>query len=249
MAKRWSQPSNSRFRVWPDPEDHYDAQELAQNWDTLDAILGAPSSGQWPPTEGRGGGIYAEVKRIKDSAIPLGAIFPWFRASASIPLPSKFAVCDGSTLTPAQHDWGTGANVVLPDLRNAFIMGADIYGKEGPTEGQTGGSNRHILNLPQMPAHKHALSGHTGWSPGVFTWYYQKGGGPGVTEQTYPTYVDGFKVDYIGSPSSHHSTGGGGWGYGQHRHNLTIASQGSDEPHENRPRYVGLIYIIKVKHG
>lgn len=70
MADRWSNPSGGlgvhRFRVWPAGSDSYDHVELAQNFDTLDALLGIPDSGSWPPTTGVNGGIYALIKDLRD---------------------------------------------------------------------------------------------------------------------------------------------------------------------------------------
>src|SRR5262245_9108077 len=70
MADRWSNPSGSvgvhRFRVWPSGTDSYDHVELAANWDKLDAMIGEPPSGDWPPSEGVNGGIYALIKALQD---------------------------------------------------------------------------------------------------------------------------------------------------------------------------------------
>jgi len=261
--------------------------EFASNWDKVDAIFGIPDSGEWPV-----GGIYREVKRASDEAIPLGMIFPWFRPSLVVPLPSGYVVADGSTLTAAQHDFPGGGNVTIPDLRNRFVLGAD-YSKEigeagapadsplvtlptgapGP-QGQ-GGTNAVSLETKHLPKHSHT-GGWSGWSPIIMTWYFQDStfeiqknapklldsrdeaiarcGPPGCyydPERVAPWYpAEGNFESIRWSKGVHYSAGVGGYNIAQHRHKLTnISSVGSNAVHENRPRYIGLIWLIKVKNG
>jgi hypothetical protein len=88
-----------------------------------------------------------------------------------------------------------------------------------------------------MAAHKHSGS-KTGWSPLALHWYTEQG-----LAQTY-----GAETEKWG-PGNATGTGVGGWQPGQHRHLMnSLTSVGSSEPHENRPAYVGLIWICKVKN-
>lgn len=263
----------------------YDHQEFYENWDKVDAIFGGPETGEWP-----NGGIYGEIQAAYDGAIPLGMLFPWFRPSLVVPFPDGYVVADGSTLTASEHDFPNGGNVVLPDLRNRFVLGAD-YNKEigeaasnveSSSEGSTGapgpqgmgGSNAVTLEVKHLPNHSHS-GGFTGWSPAILTWYYQnstyevqknapkyldtrdeaiaKCGKPGCyydperTAPWYPAYGNFESVRW--SKGVHYSAGGGGFNISQHRHSLSnISSSGSGGAHENRPRYIGLIWLIKVKN-
>lgn len=290
MADRWSEPSGSlgtnRFRVWPLGTDSYSHADMASNWDKLDAILGVPSTGVWPPD----GGLYGAITTAKAAAVPLGALFPFYRPDISVSLPSDAVVADGSTLNDTQHDFGTG-DVTIPDLRNRFILGADpgkdvgesaadagsvgadaASGAPGPQA--TGGTNAVVLTKDQIPSHTHSGS-VTGWSPVTMDWYFQQStlaaqavapvwidgrdeaiaqcgypGCPVYPERTAPIYPASENFNSVGwGTGVNHSTGAGGWRGGQHRHDISsLAAEGGGAVHENRPRYVGLIWLIKVKN-
>jgi len=265
----------------------YDHAEFASNWDKVDAIFGGPESGVWPS-----GGIYDEVKRASDGAIPLGLMFPWFRPSLVVPIPPGYVVADGTTLTPSQHSFPGGGNVTIPDLRNRFVLGAD-YTKEigeapadvesplaltsdgAPGPNATGGSNAVSVTTTQLPKHTHT-GGYTGWSPAIMTWYYQSStyeaqkvapqildnrdeaiarcGKPGCyhdPERTAPIYPRSENFNVVTwSKGAQYSSGDGGFIIGQHRHSFSsLSSSGSNAVHENRPRYIGLIWLIKVLNG
>jgi len=150
MADRWSNPSGSlgiqRFRVWPLGTDSYDHAELTSNFDKIDAIIGIPAVGDWPPTQGTNGGIYAEVLAAKAAAtlnaIPIGAMIPWFRPDATVPLPTGFVLADGSTVTKPNHGFTTIAgSIVVPDMRNKFVLGADYNFAVGQAGAAAGTAN------------------------------------------------------------------------------------------------------------
>lgn len=271
MSARWSNPSGSlgfdRFRVWPAGSDSYNFSELAANWDEADAIIGIPSSGNWPPSTGIDGGIYKEVKLLENNRVPIGACFPWFRPSVDVPLPAGCVVMDGSTVAESDHDFGIAGSVTLPDMRNAFVLGADIsltinqaaaavgnantenhLGAPGPQA--TGGENTHKLVAGEVPSHDHGSGGthsHTG----------STGPGSGVESAWWNLFGPGTgsSLKLVAS-----TEGGGGASTGvtgaSHTHPVSIAtggahthaSFGGDGVHENRPRWVGLIWLCKVKN-
>ena len=260
MADRWSNPSGSlgvhRFRVWPDSEDNYDHAELAQNWDTIDRIIGVPNDGtDWPATTGEGGGIYAEVQDLRLTILPVGFVVPWHRPSLAVPIPTGFEVCDGSVVAEADHDFGAIGDVTLPDLRNRFVVGAnpsttigqagvaathgDIDNEDGaPGPQGVGGENQHAVTVAEMASHRHAGS-KTGWSSLGLHWYTNTGSLETVESETI----------LVGA-SNATSTGQGGWNFGQHKHLInSLAAAGSSAVHENRPAYFGLIFLVKVKNA
>jgi len=256
MADRWSNPSGSRFRIWPSSTDSYDHLELAANWDKLDALIGIPTGGGWPPTEGVGGGIWLEIQKAKEAAVPLGVAIPWFRANTEMEVPDGYVLADGSTLQADEHQIpNVSGPYTVPDLRNRFVIGANANTTTGtpgvdptdslinsasgaPGPGGSGGENVTKLTISQMAAHKHTGS-LTGWSPILWTWYNNADGKQPAT--------DNYEVIRSGAGCST-GVGDGGMQFGQHRHSITLPEVGNDIPHENRPLYVGLVWIVKVRN-
>lgn len=242
MAVRWSNPSGGagfqRFRVWPAGTDSYSHTDLSNNFDTLDGILGNSPDANWPPSTGMNGGIYKEVALLqKNVKSELGQVFPWFRPTLALAIPVGCAVCDGSVLQPSDHDFPGGGTVTLPNLLNSFWVGADpakSIGTPGAAVGASGhddatgapgpqgagGLNQITQLIEQMPSHDHGgITGDTGFNN---------------------QRVDAaFQVNVLlgnvlnGEQASHHHT---------------IAAQGGGSPMENRPRYVGLIPLCRVKY-
>lgn len=151
-----------------------------------------------------------------NAMVPTGAIIMW----SGNTLPAGWAYCDGTA--------------GRPDLRGRFIVGYDPGSPTAPavlsgtatanvtnygTIGNRGGENAHVLNVPEMPGHTHNVSASSPESSFNF-------GGPGNT--------------WIGNGTS----------YSGDPYNLTIniseTSKGGDQPHESRPPYYVLAYIIKL---
>jgi hypothetical protein len=79
-----------------------------------------------------------------------------------------FEICDGRTLNASQQDINPGSTYPLPDLRNKFILGADITKAAGNTGDFTvsgfggapgpkgvGGSQSKLLATTELPSHTH----------------------------------------------------------------------------------------------
>lgn len=256
MADRYSSPTPStatanRFRVWPAGSDSYDHAELAGNWDKLDAIIGAPSDGSaWPPTPwGADGGLYKITTLLSKNDTPVGTVSYWFRPSVAVPLTviynAGWAVCDGLTLTASQHSFpGIATSVTLPNLINKFVLGADFgktIGESGvavsnanidatagaPGPQGTGGTNQSTLSISQIPAHDHGGGNHTH----LFRRQVIQLDAANAERYNYLFDVrDAYTHETATQPSGN-----------------IISSQGSGAAHENRPAYIGLIPIIKVK--
>ena len=129
--------------------------------------------------------------------VPLGTVLDWWRPPpGTTPVPAGFEICNGQTLTAnhttaavaGNHQFRDASNqpitgsITLPDLRNKFIIGADILTADGTASsagdgtaistaqhpnapgirGIGGGNSAHGHNVP---AHRHAISdpghGHT----------------------------------------------------------------------------------------
>jgi len=206
--------------------------------------------------------------------MPIGAVIAWFRADESIDIPDGFNVCDGTVLTAGNHDFAVGGSVTMPDLRNRFILGADAsksIGTAGAAVGSgsiddssgapgpqgTGGSNQNTLTTSTIPSHAHtattATSGnhthsindpmhahgaHKEYASNTSILYDQSG-------QKFGT--SGAVINFL--PWIDESpTGISLYAAGSHTHTITVSNTGGGSPHENRPRWMGLIYICKVKN-
>lgn len=87
---------------------------------------------------------------VSRQLIPIGAVIDWWRPNSSVSVPSGFVVCSGGTISSANHDFGTGASINVPDLRNKFILGASTATTEGvaATAGAAGASEADPTNAP-----------------------------------------------------------------------------------------------------
>lgn len=69
---------------------------------------------------------------VRRQITQVGEVIEWWRPVSQVPLPAGFLPCDGRTVPAAEHDFadatGTRLNIpiTLPDLRNQFVVGADV---------------------------------------------------------------------------------------------------------------------------
>ena len=131
--------------------------------------------------------------------VPQGAILMWSGSVASVP--SGWTLCDGSTKAKAD---GSG-NVVVPDLRGKFIVGAggsyspaDTGGAASNTPTITVTNAATVLTATQIPAHTHTATvtdpghSHTVSDPGHAHSFNQNGGN---------TNQAGASGNYSGAPA------------------------------------------------
>ena len=177
------------------------------------------------------------------SSVPKGTILPWYGSSHSVP--KGYALCDGQNGTP--------------DLRGRFLVGVD-----GSTYklGSKGGEEKHKLIGAELPSQ---ASDFVGWYLGGI--YY---GHKGSNKHSVPIFCDAGdcsavniynyagKPEYITtgprpslkttsafcieeSPGSDNTT--------QRMFFYPFSSGlklGNDQPHENRPPYFAVQYIMKL---
>lgn len=103
----------------------------------------------------------------------------------------------------------------LANAEGRFIIGRGTLGSDTYSLGGTGGSARHTLTVSEMPSHDHDV-GIPGWTP---------------------SYVE---FDYVGGSGSLGGVKGDGRGPF-----LDIYPRGGNQPHENRPPYLALLYCQK----
>ena len=187
---------------------------------------------------------------------PIGSIQMW----PSDTLPTGYHLCDGSSLNISDYPelykvlgttyGGSGTSFKLPNIQGSFVAGkgANDYN----TLGATGGANKVALGISEMPKHNHNSSSST--SDGEIS----ISGGEHAHKGAYKSFQDKGNRDY-GYPyitqSGDNGTHDVPWNVGstgEHSHKVKLYARGGGNngatvAHENRPPFIVLNYIIKVK--
>lgn len=158
-----------------------------------------------------------------DISVPKGSIIPWYGDKANIP--DGFALCDGTKGTP--------------DLRNRFIVGAGGAYKLA----NTGGENTVKLNATQVGSHYHRFGYHSDNNTG----YFLTSAGSFV-KAPLESWVRAGKWNGSGGGGYNGWDGGNGTNFGKGQNLVTsnAVATAAQQPHENRPPYYALFYIMKV---
>lgn len=139
----------------------------------------------------------------------------------------------------------------VPDLRGRFALGSNATAvaenaQEGDSAynsalsvynlGSLGGEERHTLTTSEMPSHNHGAGTLATSSAGSHTHGYLK---PTTGTDT----MSGGDTHYINAANDTTTSAG------DHTHTIngSVASAGSNTPHNNMPPYVAVRYIIKAK--
>lgn len=181
------------------------------------------------------------------SGIPVGSVISWWRPDANMPLPSDgWVIADGSVVTDSSSPlYGT----TLPDLRDKFVMGVSAA-----AIGQTGGTN--TLNLShqhQVDGHTHTIPNHAHSDGGLYAYValeddraYVIRSGPGFSS-TNANYTSTSHTNTHITDSSADIGGITGYWSGTSGSSLPMTSSILSSTTENRPAYVGLVYLVKIK--
>lgn len=166
-----------------------------------------------------------EAIAAAQALIPIGAILP----SVGGPAPAGWAVCNGQAISRTTYaelfrligtKYGSTStdNFKVPDLSDRFIVGV------GPRSaiGDVGGEASVTLTTGQLPVHSHDITGKADQA---------RVSGVGM----YKSNVSGGTGWQVLSTTENGSTSG-----------LVTTSVGSGQPHENRPPFFVLQYIIRT---
>jgi len=145
-------------------------------------------------------------------------------SGGTVNVPSGWALCNGQNGTP--------------DLRDRFVVCAGgSYGV-----GDIGGATTVSLSWEQMPAHTHGFSGTTNATgnhqhpiphmESIVPW----GQAASTSSDRYLDTSGGSFPDELTGPSGSHA----------HSFSGTTENAGVGNPHENRPPYYALAYIMKL---
>ena len=171
---------------------------------------------------------------------PSGGIVMWNGSALNIP--SGWALCDGTNGTP--------------DLRDRFIVGAG----RNYSPNAIGGADSVSLTQGQMPSHSHS---GTALENG---WHTHTASSKAYIDSTKVFTYGGDAVGAHGYTNTDVAIGGAGahihsvtiYSGGNHSHTLsvsvdsvsdhthTISAEGGGQPHENRPPFYALCFIMKT---
>ena len=205
--------------------------------------------------------LMAEVESLKQQIAglvpaPVGSIQMW----PSDTLPNGYHLCDGSSLNKNEYPslyavlgttyGGSGNSFNLPDMQGLFVAGKGANGYDALNA--KGGANKVALAYSEMPKHNHNSSTST-TDGDVIT---GTNGGHSHTLSENANYSGGSKEGHgIASSTGHaeilrqnQTTSQSG----SHYHTVSLKARGGDVngntvAHENRPPFIVLNYIIKVK--
>lgn len=204
------------------------ANWLDRGVDPLDEVTDA----DWDTIEKLVGNVYEALMN------PLvGMIFPLITATA----PANMLLCDGTAYLRADYPQLYAAldsafiidsnNFFVPDLRGRVIIGTGTGPGLSPyVVGATGGEEKHALTQIEGPSHAHTITdpGHTHGPVSPATVFVGRHSG-GSTDWIRATA--GASFDQMTQTAS--STTG-----------ITMASSGSNVPHNNIQPYVSLNYGV-----
>jgi hypothetical protein len=190
--------------------------------------------------------------------LPIGSVIAWWRPNNTVTIPTGFASCDGSVVTSGNHDFGTGASITLPDLRNKFILGAnsaladDAAATAGDAVGNAPGIRGTGASHARNIQHSHTVNNHTHTveNPLVLVsgeiYMRESNTMNGAVHTDNPT---NWVWDPSGSNVQAHTN--------QAFERWFITSDGATPGTNNqlgsaqdiKPLYVGLLYIMKIKRN
>lgn len=178
---------------------------------------------------------------IEEKLVPIGVVQMW--AGLADKIPNNYLLCNGASFDIEKYPElykvvGTSFNsnsvppkqFRVPDLRRRFVTGYDNNYTEYNTIGKTGGEASHTLSESEIPSHSH----------NVDDYYYIENGNTIKGRNIY-----GSSMSIGGKNTGSKSTDEDNNTILYKTHN-TWYSGGSD-PHENRPPFFVLAYIIKAK--
>lgn len=143
---------------------------------------------------------------------------------------SKYLLCDGRIVNSSEYPdlayyYGKekDATFRLPDLRKRFIVGYDNSVDDYNEIGKTGGIDKHKLTEAEMPAHKHIVP----WGENLNTAWQPDWGYPNDRFNNSRGYNAGTDNDNT-------------WPF--------TSPAGENVPHENRPPFYTLAFVVRVNY-
>lgn len=273
---------NMGLTSWDLTSDPYDHTQLAANFAAIDSHNHTAGKGAQIPTGGIQDGAITNSKlatnavstvKVQDGAItsikmdreyvhPLGEFMWWWRPNSSTDVPGGWVVCRGQVLTAAEHDFAGGGAITVPNVINAFILGADMSGtgntpSEPPAIGAAGGAHtRAFAHSHSVPAHYHGkgnlnipIGGFHGHN--LYTVESDEGTGfPGHAAVHSITYDQVYSMiqGMFHTHGTEEFAGNVGNTSGANGDGDITTSNGLTGVSDIRPGFVGFLPLLKVKH-
>ena len=153
-----------------------------------------------------------------------------------------WAICNGQNGTP--------------DLRGRFIVGVGRNGDPAYTGnttyqmGDAGGEEAHTLTREEMPAHNHNRSPYGGDDPRSVGWTAPRSHGHSLTHTGVVYGTNGNREGVLISNNRNEQVAAAQnlapLNASRTELSYAISSNGGDQPHENRPPYYALAYIMRL---
>lgn len=215
-----------------------------------------PAAGQSVPSSiirpDGGLGLGACGADITRQFIQIGQVIDWWRPANTppVPIPAGFEICDGHQVLAANHAFpGVAGDINVPDLRNMFILGATTAKADGAGAGGTdvatdapgirgtGGSQAHVLTPAQTAMKAHDHGGATGADRADHV--------HSTHGHTPPATIDGGSAYNVsGAVEAGANTSGRS---NVHDHIIPSTADANGAAHNNMPKFVGLLKLIKVR--
>lgn len=169
-------------------------------------------------------GEVTAAKFVGKGTIPIGGIIIWSGSISNIP--SGWTLCDGNNGTP--------------NLKDRFIIGS---GGTFATN-STGGAASVTVSSTQMPSHDHTGTANSvgNHRHSVVRDQEDNGGSNSAAYHGQHGTDDQYKLQRHSSDANRWNTSSAGG----HTHTFTSGNTGSSQPHENRPPYFALAYIMRI---
>jgi hypothetical protein len=194
-------------------------------------------------TEKIADGAITEAKLAPGVAVPVGSVISWWGNAASPP--SGWKVCDGTAVS----DTGSPLNgQSVPDLRNRFVRGASGDVRTTPVSG--GADTVDLTHRHTVDAHTHSIGMdlNVGTLSAIAHRHSLPSGGfTGEESGTVPGHFAGGSFLVMTQGSSGQSQAALGHSHGGATGSASPGTSNSLGVTSVVPRYVGLVYIIRVR--
>jgi len=204
----------------------------------------------------------ALLQHMENHLVPPGAIIMWSGAINDIPV--GWALCDGSNGTPDLRDRfivGAGGAYNPGNTGGAESVTLTVAQMPQHSHGassSSAGAHTHSISTNSAGSHTHGAGTYQTdtYTPegGKYARYFnwtnnnQTGDKAGVNfDSAYRVTVEhSHKVIGTSGSAGSHSHSGTAASAGAHSHSITVNNTGSSQPHENRPPYYALCFIMKL---